>query len=182
MWFFLNVTFSSFFSFFLLRQTFKVLSIILLVIVFRQKTECASIKLVWFAPLLKKCVDFLHLFEKMEYLVSSMQFFPTLCHPDYTEKCKEYSLLWSLLLYHGKKFLQSSAMPPPQLLLSDHNPPKKGWEIRMWKLVTMHNAISAVVFKFVDYYGVMDELCKYTIIGKFLRTQPKIERVKSVFA
>ncbi|OIT38954.1 hypothetical protein A4A49_25151 [Nicotiana attenuata] len=48
--------------------------------------------------------------------------------------------------------------------------------------ITTHNGMPAVIFKASDYYGVMAEECKYTIIGKFLRSRPNIERIRSVFA
>lgn len=48
--------------------------------------------------------------------------------------------------------------------------------------VSTHNGIPAVIFKASDYYGVMAKECKYTIIGKFLRTRPNIERIRSIFA
>lgn len=39
----------------------------------------------------------------------------------------------------------------------------------------------AVIFKAKDYYGVMAEECKLTVMGKFLRTRPKIEVIRDVF-
>ncbi|XP_009614260.1 uncharacterized protein [Nicotiana tomentosiformis] len=40
----------------------------------------------------------------------------------------------------------------------------------------------AVIFKASDYYGIMAEECRLTIVGKFLRTRPQIERIRSKFA
>ncbi|OIS99039.1 hypothetical protein A4A49_20107 [Nicotiana attenuata] len=48
--------------------------------------------------------------------------------------------------------------------------------------VSTHNGIPTVIFKASDYYGVMAEECMYTIIGKFLRTRPNIERIRLTFA
>ncbi|XP_059295368.1 uncharacterized protein LOC132048688 [Lycium ferocissimum] len=47
--------------------------------------------------------------------------------------------------------------------------------------VTMHNGVHAVIFKSKDYNGVMAEECKYTLIGKFVKTRPNIERSRSSF-
>ncbi|XP_009758922.1 uncharacterized protein [Nicotiana sylvestris] len=46
--------------------------------------------------------------------------------------------------------------------------------------ITIHNGMPAVIFKAKDYYGVMAEECKLTVVGKFLRTRPKIEVLKPV--
>lgn len=48
--------------------------------------------------------------------------------------------------------------------------------------ITTNNGMPMVIFKSSDYNGVMAGECKYTIIGKFLRTHPNIERIKSVLA
>lgn len=40
----------------------------------------------------------------------------------------------------------------------------------------------AVIFKASDYYGVMAEECRLTIVGKFIRTRPQIEKNRSAFA
>nr|XP_009758915.1 PREDICTED: uncharacterized protein LOC104211540 isoform X1 [Nicotiana sylvestris] len=47
--------------------------------------------------------------------------------------------------------------------------------------ITIHNGMPAVIFKAKDYYGVMAEECKLTVVGKFLRTRPKIEVIRAVF-
>lgn len=45
-------------------------------------------------------------------------------------------------------------------------------------MISTHSRISAVIFKASDYYGVMAEESKYTIIDMFLRTRPNIERIR----
>nr|XP_016494609.1 PREDICTED: uncharacterized protein LOC107813815 [Nicotiana tabacum] len=45
-----------------------------------------------------------------------------------------------------------------------------------------HNGMPAIIFKGSDYYGVMAEECKRTIAGKFLRTRPQIEKIRTKFA
>lgn len=45
-----------------------------------------------------------------------------------------------------------------------------------------HNGMPAFIVKTSDYYGVMAEECRLTIMGKFLRTQPQIEKIRSKFA
>lgn len=47
---------------------------------------------------------------------------------------------------------------------------------------SIRNGIPAIIFKASDYYGVMAEECRYTIVGKFLRTRPQIEKIRSKFA
>lgn len=47
---------------------------------------------------------------------------------------------------------------------------------------TTHNGMPAVIFKASDYYGVMAEECWLTIAGKFVRTRPQIEKIRSAFA
>lgn len=44
-----------------------------------------------------------------------------------------------------------------------------------------HNGIPTVIFKASDYYGVMADECKFTLVGKFLKTQPQIEKIRSKF-
>ncbi|KAM3337880.1 hypothetical protein P3S68_032205 [Capsicum galapagoense] len=39
----------------------------------------------------------------------------------------------------------------------------------------------AVIFKSKDYYGIMAEECKYTIVGRFLKLRPQIDRIRSKF-
>lgn len=45
-----------------------------------------------------------------------------------------------------------------------------------------HNGMPTVIFKASVYYELMAEECKLTIVGKFLRTRPQIERIRSKFA
>ncbi|KAH0669878.1 hypothetical protein KY285_024015 [Solanum tuberosum] len=39
--------------------------------------------------------------------------------------------------------------------------------------ITTHNEILAVIFKEKDYYGIMVEECRLTIIGRFLKVRPQ---------
>lgn len=39
-----------------------------------------------------------------------------------------------------------------------------------------------MIFKANDYYGVIAEECKQTLVGKFLRMRPQIEKIRSKFA
>lgn len=45
-----------------------------------------------------------------------------------------------------------------------------------------HNGMPAIIFKGFYYYGIMAQQCKFTIVGKFLRTRPQIEKIRSKFA
>ncbi|MCD7454706.1 hypothetical protein HAX54_025768 [Datura stramonium] len=45
-----------------------------------------------------------------------------------------------------------------------------------------HNGTPTVIFKASDYYGVMADECKQMLVGKFLRTKPQIEKIRSKFA
>ncbi|KAK4713640.1 hypothetical protein R3W88_019547 [Solanum pinnatisectum] len=54
-------------------------------------------------------------------------------------------------------------------------------ETKMSKLKSTHNGMPAVIFKLSDYYVVMAEECRYTIIGKFVWTRPNIECIRSIF-
>ncbi|KAK6777563.1 hypothetical protein RDI58_024281 [Solanum bulbocastanum] len=47
--------------------------------------------------------------------------------------------------------------------------------------ITTHNGIPAVIFKATDYYGIMADECKFTIVGSFLKTRPQIDRISSSF-
>ncbi|KAH0725206.1 hypothetical protein KY284_001071 [Solanum tuberosum] len=47
--------------------------------------------------------------------------------------------------------------------------------------ITTHNGILAVIFKAKDYYGIMAEECRLTIIGRFLKVNPQIDRIMSIF-
>lgn len=46
---------------------------------------------------------------------------------------------------------------------------------------TTHNGMPAVIFKAKDYYGIMAEECKRTIVGRFLKPRPQIDRIRSSF-
>lgn len=46
---------------------------------------------------------------------------------------------------------------------------------------TTHNGMPAIIFKAKDYYGVMAEDCKYTLVGRFLKSRPQIDRIRSRF-
>lgn len=46
---------------------------------------------------------------------------------------------------------------------------------------TTHNGMPAVIFRASDYYGIMADSCKFTIVGRFLRPRPQIDRIKSRF-
>ncbi|KAM3233445.1 hypothetical protein P3L10_018804 [Capsicum annuum] len=44
-----------------------------------------------------------------------------------------------------------------------------------------HNKMPAVIFKSKDYYGIMAEECKYTIVEKILKPHSQIDRIRSKF-
>ncbi|OIT39210.1 hypothetical protein A4A49_61029, partial [Nicotiana attenuata] len=44
---------------------------------------------------------------------------------------------------------------------------------------TTHNGMPAIIFKASDYYGIMADSCKFTIVGRFLRPPPQIDRIRS---
>ncbi|KAH0670547.1 hypothetical protein KY290_025961 [Solanum tuberosum] len=44
-----------------------------------------------------------------------------------------------------------------------------------------HNGVPTVIFKSKDYYGVMAEECKLTIVRRFLKPHFQIEKIRSVF-
>ncbi|OIS96493.1 hypothetical protein A4A49_52282 [Nicotiana attenuata] len=44
-----------------------------------------------------------------------------------------------------------------------------------------HSGMPVVIFKAKDYYGIMADSCKYTIVGRFLRPRPQIDRIRSRF-
>lgn len=46
---------------------------------------------------------------------------------------------------------------------------------------TTHNDMPAVIFKAEDYYGVMADECKWTLVGKFTYGRPRIEVIRSNF-
>ncbi|MCD7470067.1 hypothetical protein HAX54_009635 [Datura stramonium] len=70
------------------------------------------------------------------------------------------------------KALQAPPIPSPSNFRHE-NP-----EVRA--RVSTHNGISAIIFKARDYYGVTGEECKFTLVGKFPRTRPKIENGENI--
>lgn len=46
---------------------------------------------------------------------------------------------------------------------------------------TTHNGIPAVIFKSDDYYGIMADECRLTIVGRFSKPRPQIEKIRSKF-
>ncbi|WMV14246.1 hypothetical protein MTR67_007631 [Solanum verrucosum] len=46
---------------------------------------------------------------------------------------------------------------------------------------TTHNGIPAVIFKSSDYYVIMAAECRLTILGRFLKPRPQIDRIRSSF-
>lgn len=44
-----------------------------------------------------------------------------------------------------------------------------------------HNGMPAIIFKALDYYGIMAEECRYTLVGRFLRARPQIDKIRSQF-
>lgn len=46
---------------------------------------------------------------------------------------------------------------------------------------TTHNGMPTVIFKASDYYGIMAIECKLTIVGRFLKPRPQIDRLTSKF-
>lgn len=44
-----------------------------------------------------------------------------------------------------------------------------------------HNGMPAVIFKASEYYGVMADECRYTIVGRFSKTRPQIDKIRSQF-
>ncbi|OIT26457.1 PREDICTED: myb-like protein I [Nicotiana attenuata] len=46
---------------------------------------------------------------------------------------------------------------------------------------TTHNGMPAMIFKSKDYYGIMAEECRLTIVGRFLKPRPQIEKIRSTF-
>ncbi|OIT34715.1 hypothetical protein A4A49_14012 [Nicotiana attenuata] len=46
---------------------------------------------------------------------------------------------------------------------------------------TTHNGMLVVLFKASDYYGIMAEECKLTIVGRFLKPRSQIDRIRSKF-
>lgn len=47
---------------------------------------------------------------------------------------------------------------------------------------TTHNGMRAIIFKAKDYYGIMASECRKTIVGRFLKIMPQIEKIRSRFA
>ncbi|KAH0633900.1 hypothetical protein KY284_036686 [Solanum tuberosum] len=46
---------------------------------------------------------------------------------------------------------------------------------------TTHNGVPAVLFKASDYYGIMAAECRFTIIGRFVKPRPQIDKIRSKF-
>ncbi|XP_059289097.1 uncharacterized protein LOC132042593 [Lycium ferocissimum] len=46
---------------------------------------------------------------------------------------------------------------------------------------TVHNGLPALVFKTKAYYGVMANPCRRTIVGRFLKSRPQIDTIRSKF-
>lgn len=44
-----------------------------------------------------------------------------------------------------------------------------------------HSGMPTVIFKATDYYGVMAAEYRLTIVGKFLKPRPQIEKIRSRF-
>ncbi|KAJ8563642.1 hypothetical protein K7X08_032094 [Anisodus acutangulus] len=40
-----------------------------------------------------------------------------------------------------------------------------------------HNGVPTVLSKAKDFYEVMEEECKYTLVGKFIKTRPQLEKI-----
>ncbi|KAG5631415.1 hypothetical protein H5410_003132, partial [Solanum commersonii] len=47
--------------------------------------------------------------------------------------------------------------------------------------ITTYNGILPVIIKAKDYYGIMAEECRLTIIGRFLKVNPQIDQIMSFF-
>ncbi|MCD7468408.1 hypothetical protein HAX54_006574 [Datura stramonium] len=43
---------------------------------------------------------------------------------------------------------------------------------------TTNNGITMIIFKAKDYYGVMEHDCRKTIVSKFLKPRPQIDKVR----
>ncbi|XP_059283094.1 uncharacterized protein LOC132036733 [Lycium ferocissimum] len=48
--------------------------------------------------------------------------------------------------------------------------------------VTSHNGVPAALFKTSEFYGEMANECKFTLVGKFIKARPQIEKIRSKFA
>ncbi|KAM3266142.1 hypothetical protein P3L10_003136 [Capsicum annuum] len=46
---------------------------------------------------------------------------------------------------------------------------------------TTHNGKPVVIFKASDYYGVMEEECRWMLVGKFTMGRPKIKVIRAKF-
>lgn len=47
--------------------------------------------------------------------------------------------------------------------------------------ITSHNGIPTVIFNATDYYRIMADECKFTIVGRFLMRRPQIDQIWSSF-
>jgi len=41
---------------------------------------------------------------------------------------------------------------------------------------SVHDGMPVVIFKASEYYGVMADECRYTIVGRFSKTRPQIDK------
>ncbi|XP_060195140.1 uncharacterized protein LOC132624363 [Lycium barbarum] len=46
---------------------------------------------------------------------------------------------------------------------------------------SIHNGVPAVIFKVSEYYGVVADECRYTLVGRFLKARPQIDQIRSSF-
>lgn len=49
-------------------------------------------------------------------------------------------------------------------------------------MTTMHNGMHAFVFKSKEYYGIMADKCKYTVVGQIFKVRPQIDVIQAKFA
>ncbi|OIT27310.1 hypothetical protein A4A49_35878 [Nicotiana attenuata] len=75
-------------------------------------------------------------------------------------------------LTYATKIISSSNTP---------NPPNRHGRHSVVATHTTYNGVPAVLFKASDYYGVMAEECKLTIVGRFLKPRPQIDKIRSKF-
>nr|XP_016445582.1 PREDICTED: uncharacterized protein LOC107770762 [Nicotiana tabacum] len=66
----------------------------------------------------------------------------------------------------------ATPLPPPKI-----RHPREAVSARH----TTHNGMPAVIFKATDYYGVMAKECRLTIMGRFLKPRPRIEKIRATF-
>ncbi|XP_060179505.1 uncharacterized protein LOC132609505 [Lycium barbarum] len=66
--------------------------------------------------------------------------------------------------------------------LENNNVKSRAGDLNVKSILISHNGISAVIFNAKEFNDVMAEECKYTIVGKFLKTRPQIDKIRSRFA